>query len=299
MTTCVADEDQLQGLLEELVARPGVEQELRKIGQLGALLSLRHLHLTSDPGDLEDAGIPEGLASEGLTLLPGEASYGAPALAGYLDDPLTATLSALALYVTRVNAELEVSRKDRQQLSDAQQRLTEHNILLRELAVVDELTGLRNRRFFERTIQYEVDRMRRYDRHLSVVMIDVDHFKSINDQHGHPVGDEVLKCVSRFLEQGVRKSDLAARYGGEEFALVLPETPSLGAVQVAERIREAIEGASMSGIRITASFGVATTARGWTGDIPAIVRAADQALYHAKRTGRNKVVSVELDGDTP
>jgi diguanylate cyclase (GGDEF)-like protein len=292
---------ELQELLDELVARPGVHQELTKVAALTRLFAGDGVDVTieGDPGDLEDAGLADGIRLDGLTLAPGEPSYGAPPIETLGGGPVVATLAAFAVYVLRVNAEVEVARRERQELADAQQRLTEQNILLRELAVVDELTGLRNRRFFDRTLQYEIDRMRRYDRQMSVVLLDVDHFKSVNDRFGHPFGDEVLKAVARCLERGIRKCDLAARYGGEEFALVLPETGCAGALHVAERIRESIEVMELDGQKVTASFGVATVDRGWAGDIPGVVRAADQALYQAKRTGRNKVVTVELQGETP
>lgn len=301
MTVPAPDPRRLQEVLDALVARPGVRQELGELAALARVLAGpgTTLRIDGDPGDLEDAGFAEGLRVDGLEVAPGEPSYGAPPVGAWRDDPVLASLAAFAVYVLRVNAEMEVARKEHQELAEAQQRLTEQNILLRELAVVDELTGLRNRRFFDRTLQYEVDRMRRYDRHLSIVLLDVDHFKSVNDRFGHPVGDEVLKAVARCLERGVRKSDLAARYGGEEFALVLPETGCAGALHVAERIRESIEVMDLSGLKVTASFGVATVDGTWPGDLPGIVRAADQALYRAKHTGRNRVVTVELQGGTP
>lgn len=284
-------------LLEEIVARPGLREELERVAALArSLPAPTQLRLQADPGELEDLGVPEGLELDGLHVSPGD-PYAAPAIGDGEGGDLASVLTAFALYVVRVNAELEVARRERQDLAEAQQRLTEQNVLLRELAVVDELTSLRNRRFFDRTLQYEVDRMKRYDRHLSLVLIDVDHFKSVNDRFGHLMGDEVLKVVARCLEKNVRKADLAARYGGEEFALVLPETGLAGALHVAERVRESVEQLELDGFKVTVSLGVATVEKSWPGDIPGIVRAADQALYQAKRTGRNKVVTVELNGE--
>lgn len=284
-------------LLEEIVARPGLREELERVAALArSLPAPTQLRLQADPGELEDLGVPDGLELDGLHVSPGD-PYAAPAIGDGEGGDLASVLTAFALYVVRVNAELEVARRERQDLAEAQQRLTEQNVLLRELAVVDELTSLRNRRFFDRTLQYEVDRMKRYDRHLSLVLIDVDHFKSVNDRFGHLMGDEVLKVVARCLEKNVRKADLAARYGGEEFALVLPETGLAGALHVAERVRESVEQLELDGFKVTVSLGVATVEKSWPGDIPGIVRAADQALYQAKRTGRNKVVTVELNGE--
>jgi diguanylate cyclase (GGDEF)-like protein len=284
-------------LLEEIVARPGLREELERVAALArSLPAPTQLRLQADPGELEDLGVPEGIELDGLHVSPGD-PYAAPAIGDGEGGDLASVLTAFALYVVRVNAELEVARRERQDLAEAQQRLTEQNVLLRELAVVDELTSLRNRRFFDRTLQYEVDRMKRYDRHLSLVLIDVDHFKSVNDRFGHLMGDEVLKVVARCLEKNVRKADLAARYGGEEFALVLPETGLAGALHVAERVRESVEQLELDGFKVTVSLGVATVEKSWPGDIPGIVRAADQALYQAKRTGRNKVVTVELNGE--
>lgn len=299
MTVTSPDARRIVELLDELVARPGLRDELERVAALARLASQPSgLQVAVDPGELDELGFPDGLALDGLTLVASE-PYAAPSVRDAGADDRATVLAAFALYVVRTNAELEVARRERQDLAEAQQRLTEQNVLLRELAVVDELTGLRNRRYFDRTLQYEVDRMRRYDRALSVVLLDVDHFKSVNDRFGHLVGDEVLKVVARCLERNVRKADLAARYGGEEFALVLPETALAGALHVAERVRESLEQLDVDGLKVTASLGVATVEKSWPGDLPGIVRAADQALYQAKRTGRNRVVTVELSGSTP
>ncbi len=164
---------------------------------------------------------------------------------------------------------------------------------LGRLARTDPLTGLANRRHFMETLEQEVERLDRYGRPLAVVSLDLDHFKSVNDTHGHAAGDEVLREVSRVLHSVCRDMDLAARMGGEELALLLPETDAVGARIVAERVRERIAGTayrSPSGqaFRVTASLGVATGRAKVSGE--ALLQAADEALYRAKDAGRNQVV---------
>jgi diguanylate cyclase (GGDEF)-like protein/PAS domain S-box-containing protein len=169
---------------------------------------------------------------------------------------------------------------------------------LRAQAIRDPLTNVYNRRYMDETLTRELARVGRKDAPLSVVMIDVDHFKRLNDTAGHAAGDEVLKRVGRLLMKGVRREDVACRYGGEEFALVLPELPLAGAAERAEALRKDLEamfenGAGLGVGPVTASFGVACfPAHGATGD--AIVRAADAALYDAKRGGRNRVAVADV-----
>jgi diguanylate cyclase (GGDEF)-like protein len=164
---------------------------------------------------------------------------------------------------------------------------------LERLARTDPLTGLANRREFMERLEQEVERSDRYVRPLSLISLDLDHFKSVNDTHGHAAGDEVLREAARALGSVCRDVDLAARMGGEEMALLLPETDTAGARIVAERVREHIAGAahrSPSGhaFRVTASLGVATARTGASGE--ALLQAADEALYRAKAAGRNQVV---------
>ncbi len=167
------------------------------------------------------------------------------------------------------------------------------NADLERLARTDSLTGLANRRRFMEALDREADRYQRYQRSASLVLLDLDHFKSVNDTHGHAVGDNVLREVAVVLRSMCRDVDLAARLGGEELAMLLPETGSPGARIVAERVRERIAAAShraQSGrtFRVTASFGVATAASGRNGE--ALLQAADEALYRAKAEGRDRVV---------
>lgn len=169
---------------------------------------------------------------------------------------------------------------------------------IRELAVHDALTGLYNRREFNRFLEYELDRSRRYKRLLSFVLMDIDYFKNVNDQYGHQVGDEVLKQLSQVAHSHSRTSDLLARYGGDEFAIIMTETPAEEAVQGAERLRKAVEAEKIlfnrgndpiGNLQVTLSLGVAEYPRD-ADSSEALIGAADQALYLAKRQGRNRVV---------
>lgn len=162
-----------------------------------------------------------------------------------------------------------------------------------EAAFTDHLTGLANRRRFERQLEREVGRLRRFEHPFSLLMIDIDRFKNLNDTYGHDAGDDAIRRIGRVLREGTRGIDLAARIGGEEFAVILVETGKDGAFEVAERLRLAIKAIELPKAgQITASFGVAEcpsdaqTAAG-------IVKAADVALYEAKRKGRDRVVALE------
>ncbi|MEK7207573.1 MAG: diguanylate cyclase, partial [Pseudomonadota bacterium] len=164
---------------------------------------------------------------------------------------------------------------------------------MQDLAVTDKLTGLRNRRLFDERLAEEILRAARYAKPLSLLMLDIDDFKRVNDTHGHPAGDKVLQSLGQLLRSQLRQMDLAARYGGEEFVFILPETDMVGSKLVAERIRRAVatelirlpEGQE---IGVTASLGIACYPL--CGDTAEILLAhADQALYTAKQEGRNRV----------
>lgn len=160
----------------------------------------------------------------------------------------------------------------------------------RRMANTDGLTGLYNHRHLQERLQQEIERADRYERPLSVVMADLDRFKSFNDAHGHPRGDEVLIAVSRTLRQLSRASDIVARYGGEEFTLILPETTAEEALVLAERARQCVEALDLEvaeGSRVTLSLGIASHAPGMSKE--ALIESADAALYTAKRQGRNRV----------
>lgn len=174
----------------------------------------------------------------------------------------------------------------------------EHN---RRLSITDALTGAYNRRYFSEQLPRELERCRRYQRALSIIMGDLDHFKNINDGHGHAAGDEVLSQFVLLTQENIRiNSDWIARYGGEEFIIVMPETAHEGALQAAEKIRAAIAGEPFrtraGDIPVTASFGVATIAaqvNGETSNVDQMIALADERLYASKRAGRNRVTGAE------
>jgi diguanylate cyclase (GGDEF)-like protein len=162
---------------------------------------------------------------------------------------------------------------------------------VRELAYRDGLTGVFNRRHFEARILEELERARRYGLVLSVLMVDIDGFKQLNDEFGHLLGDEVLKQVSALFVQQTRRSDVVCRYGGDELAVLLPETPGPNAAAVAEKLRSLVSAWEFPGVPrpVTLSTGVAEYPRqGLTRD--ELIKAADLALYAAKQSGRNQVV---------
>jgi diguanylate cyclase (GGDEF)-like protein len=165
----------------------------------------------------------------------------------------------------------------------------------RKLAITDGLTRIYNHRFFQELFEKEYKRSDRYNTIFSLVMLDIDNFKDVNDTYGHLCGDEILKELANLIKSCLRSMDVVARYGGEEFAVLLPETNGPEAVQTAERIRRTVEeytfmGTSDKGLHITVSQGVATYPSPDVHERSDIIGKADRALYDAKEGGRNKVV---------
>ena len=170
------------------------------------------------------------------------------------------------------------------------------NARLEALAHTDPLTQVLNRRAMTERVAAELERARRYDTVVSLLMVDLDHFKRVNDTHGHLVGDDVLRDVAAMLRHAVRSVDLVARYGGEEFVVVLPETHEAGAMIFAERLRERIEEHSFAdfaplGLHLTASVGVAMFPSPGANSVDELLARADEALYRAKADGRNRVAT--------
>jgi diguanylate cyclase (GGDEF)-like protein len=180
--------------------------------------------------------------------------------------------------------ELE-SRRTVAVAEEAKQKLTEARDQLAQLVTTDELTGIANKRGLNQRLQLlgaEGERGRRF----AVAMVDIDHFKKLNDTYGHAEGDRVLRLVAQTLQHAVRKTDFVARFGGEEFCVLFTDVDGPTALQLAERLRATVAALPE---RVTASFGVALCSDPSRADVAALLESADQALYRAKRAGRNKV----------
>lgn len=204
----------------------------------------------------------------------------------------------MSIMALSISALLSQHRANTRQLEariqDRTAELSAANRQLQELAVTDSLTGLPNRRALFNLMRQEMDREQRYWHELALITFDIDHFKEVNDRHGHAAGDIVLQHVAAATGKVIRHTDTMARYGGEEFVLVAPETDKAGALQLAERMREALRSAGVAlnheTLRVTASFGVAML-RPDDKEPEQLLRRADQALYAAKAAGRDRVVA--------
>lgn len=182
-------------------------------------------------------------------------------------------------------------------VKEAQQRLL-------ELATMDDLTGVANRRYFYERFEQEVARAQRYHHPLSCLILDLDDFKKVNDNYGHLAGDRVLREIAGIIRANCRTSDLPARFGGEEFIVLLPETDLTGAASFAERLRSLIASREIplgNGqlLQITASLGVASFTPAELGSLDSgekLIQLADDALYQAKRDGKNRVVVAARSG---
>jgi diguanylate cyclase len=172
-------------------------------------------------------------------------------------------------------------------------RVREQNRQLGTISRTDGLTGLLNRTYWERSVSAELKRHRRHDSPAALMMLDIDHFKSINDRYGHLTGDEVIQNVAALLHAALREQDIPGRYGGDEFGVLLPDTDLAGAAAIAERIRSQIAAADMqsaAGVRCGVSIGIAL-ADGPGDDVRQWIARADRALYRAKAQGRNRIVA--------
>lgn len=230
---------------------------------------------------------------------------GIPVIMRTGDDDIDTMVRAFGLgahdYVakTAAGAELRARLTVHLELKRATDELRMQRAQLELLTRQDSLTGLANRRKFDELLSLEVGRATRYGRPMSIVMIDLDRFKEINDTHGHQAGDHVLREAAEILRRSVRKQDMVARYGGEEIAILMPETPMPHAALVAERLRIALASAAIPwrgvALRVTASFGVIGSPGMPVVEPAEMVRLADRAMYRAKSLGRNRVALARPD----
>ena len=208
------------------------------------------------------------------------------------DDYITKPIDFAELKA-RLTSMLRIKRLQ-EELQEREHQLLEANELLRHTSQTDGLTGLDNRRHLEDRLREMFEHAKRLNEPFSCVMCDLDRFKSVNDTYGHQAGDAVLKQFARILKHEVREIDRVGRYGGEEFMLLLPGTVLDSGVTFAERVRKQVEANTFTfaetSIRRTASFGVSAWPHPRISDCDGLMRAADDALYVAKETGRNRVV---------
>ena len=213
-----------------------------------------------------------------------------PALLGY------AAVIRINIGNRRAYVLLQQSEQANRQLEKEIGHSKELEAELQRQALTDPLTGLSNRRHYEMLFKREHERCRRHQTVMTLGMIDLDHFKRINDDYGHDTGDQVLKFVAEILQKPLRHSDILGRFGGEEFILILPDTSLQQAQAIAERMRKALEDDALIHddvlIKVTATFGL-TQVRAEDLDIQDCVRRADDALYEGKRSGRNRVTLAE------
>jgi diguanylate cyclase (GGDEF)-like protein len=221
-----------------------------------------------------------------------------------LEIPEVASRDEIGLLTRTFNDMIQAQRAQRgeieetnRNLKDRNDRLEQLNEVLNQLSITDGLTKLHNHRFFQDHLTREIRRVERTQESLSILILDIDDFKRLNDRFGHAAGDEILTRIAQILHGAVRGSDLCARYGGEEFVVLAPGTDTAGAYQLAEKVRTAIAESSfivddsLRPQRVTVSIGVAA----FCGNRKRFFQKADQALYRAKADGKNCVAVHEDD----
>jgi diguanylate cyclase (GGDEF)-like protein len=221
-----------------------------------------------------------------------------------LNEKLLIERAAKRFHGLKVLSDLETAKRDaeiyRLRSVELQNEINERSRIQKELeilAITDSLTGLYNRRQFFSLASHEIEQVRRFNRPIALVLIDLDDFKRINDTLGHPVGDSVLSRIAGVFRESTRAVDIVCRYGGEEFAILMPETDSAGSEMIIQRIRRALGEkslvANIDPLSITFSAGVASIDTGnehGPADLETLIRRADQALYDAKHAGKNRTV---------
>jgi diguanylate cyclase (GGDEF)-like protein len=256
--------------------------DLRGIHALAALAVL--LALAAAVGAWRLAAAPgRPPARERAVPAPAEESPGGA-------DEVGTVLSSFSRILTTIEQQTGELGRYTDRLNTAYEELDSTSARLKELSFTDEVTGLYNRRFFTVRLEEELSRYRRFAHPVSLILLDLDDFKAINDRLGHLAGDETLQGMADILARNSRGINVLARYGGDEFAVLLVETPKAGARLYAERIRQLLAARAFPhGRRVTASFGVATIPEDVPPAAEPLIRAADEALYAAKRAGRNRV----------
>jgi len=209
---------------------------------------------------------------------------------GERNDEIGSLMGAFSRMLTTIEEQATEINQFAQRLDSAYQEVESTNARLKEFSFKDEVTGLYNRRFFSIRLEEEVSRYRRFNHPVSVMLLDLDGFKAVNDELGHGAGDETLRAMADILMKYSRGINVICRYGGDEFAVLLVETSKAGARLYADRIRQVLGTYPFShGRRLTASFGIASLPEDVSPTADDVIRAADEALYTAKRAGKNRV----------
>jgi diguanylate cyclase (GGDEF)-like protein len=270
--------DLLSGHYEITFARDGREA-LASLGSEAFHLAIIDLHLPV----LDGFELVRALRSAALPWTPALMFLSAES------DPHT-KVQALALgavdYVTKPFDPEELAARVARIIA-----MVRREASLRADALTDSLTGLANYRSLAESLEREIERARRYRQPLSLIMLDLDRLKAINDEHGHDAGDEAIRLVAQVLKGAVRSFEIVARQGGDEFAVLLPNTKLAEAERLAERLRAEVESRSVRGIALSASIGVASRDAAHDVDAKGLVKASDEALYRAKYAGRGRVES--------
>ncbi|NQT82631.1 sensor domain-containing diguanylate cyclase [bacterium] len=274
---------------------PTSEKLVPKIARYGSELR-REDDLGEESNPIGEGPVGKALAERLGTIVEGADGY------SYLVEPLIAKHEGIGVIeIARKSSQGRFDRKDSNLLSviSSEVAVAIHNALLYSLATTDSLTRLYVRRYFDLRLKEEFFAARRYKQPLSILMIDIDHFKSFNDRYGHQTGDFLLKQIAEIITRNCRRSDVPCRYGGEEFTVILAATGLKGASTVGEKMRQQIGQREFSfgrvkGLKITVSIGVATYRIGMRTPED-LVAIADAALYKAKAKGRNAVVIAETE----
>lgn len=291
----VDDDDVSRGLVGKALEYEGYQVRLADSGAQGIeMMNTWHPHLV-----LLDVNMPGLNGLQTLTQLRVRDEYVSVLFVSgnsKVDDVIRGLDAGADDYICKPFDVGELLSRVRAQLrtKDLNDSLKRANAKLKELIDLDDLTGLYNMRSLYKKLDSELDRARRHDRSLCVMMMDLDHFKKVNDSHDHLFGSYVLQCVGAIIRESIRKVDFAARYGGDEYLLVLTEINQDGAVTFANRLRARIESSTFANefysMNLTVSIGLAIcNPNATTVDARSLVRFADRALYNAKEQGRNRV----------